>query len=167
MFEGTGNFVATLPTLKPTSNAAKMFEGTGNFAATLPCGRRAMRRKCSKEPVTSRPPPYLEAGEQGGENVHLQRFDAGRLGRLEAVVEVEQHLEAMLLGGPGEHLPEDEDALVDEGDAEGEGQAGGVRLGAVQPAVVVLQGAATCRTVLLQLFLNELVQLVLGTETIK
>jgi len=67
----------------------------------------------------------------------------------------------MLLGGPGEHLPEDEDALVDEGDAEGEGQAGGVRLGAVQPAVVVLQGAAPRRAVLLQLLLNELVQLVL------
>ncbi len=74
---------------------------------------------------------------------------------------MEQHLEAVLLGGPGEHLPEDEDALVDEGDAEGEGQAGGVRLGAVQPAVVVLQGAAPSRAVLLQLLLDKLVQLVL------
>lgn len=117
-------------------------------------------RICSKVPITSRP-PYLESCEQCGENVHLQRFDAGGLGRLEAVVEVEQHLEAMLLGGAGEHLPEDEDALVDEGDAEGEGQACGVRLGAVQPAVVVLQGAAASRAVLLQLLLNELVQLVL------
>jgi hypothetical protein len=120
-----------------------------------------MRRKCSKETLTSRPPPYLESCEQCGENVHLQRFDPCRLRRLEAVVEVEQHLEAVLLGGPGEHLPEDEDALVDEGDAEGEGQAGGVRLGAVQPAVVVLQGAAPSRAVLLQLLLDKLVQLVL------
>ena len=38
---------------------------------------------------------------------------------------------------------------------------GGVRLGAVQPAVVVFESAAAGRAVGLKLFLNKLVQLVL------
>jgi len=115
------------------------------------------------------PKPCLEAGEQRGKDVHLKRFGAGGLGRLEAVVEVEEHLEAMLLRRPWEDLPEDEDALVDERDPEGERQVeGGVRFGAVQPAVVVFQRSAPRRAVLLQLFFNKLIQLVLqdmGNDT--